>query len=175
MCVCVIRWCRHLCYCLPFISLTLHSRAQLSQADLDTNDTCPAAVTVAEVDAEEASGSSEYLHDCYCYRLGSGVFTQNRVDCDGWVREFALGRALTLLSVFTIVTVNFALKWILFKLGQFEKHDTVSKEQSSIMIRTFFGMFINTALILLLVNANMTNALGGNAHIGFLFQGGELV
>jgi len=41
------------------------------------------------------------------------------------------------------------------RLAKFELHDSITTEQSSIMFKLFIGLFVNTALITLAVNAKI--------------------
>jgi hypothetical protein len=120
---------------------------------------------------EEALSGDDYLHDCWCYRQGTSVVTQSAVDCSAWLSDYLLTRTLVLISVFTIVLVNFVLKELIRVLGRYERHHTLSREQSSVTVKMFIGMFINTGLILLLVNANFQHLAGSETAFGLFFDG----
>ena len=55
-----------------------------------------------------------------------------------------------------VIFINFVLRFAFKKLSKFEKVSTKTKEQLNIMVKVFFATFINTSLILLLVNANFS-------------------
>ena len=50
-----------------------------------------------------------------------------------------------------IVLVNYIMKIVLKKLSKFERYDTLTKEYRGTAIKLFVVMFINTALITLIV------------------------
>jgi hypothetical protein len=64
----------------------------------------------------------------------------------------ALGTAIS----FIIIIVNTILKIITIKLVEFIQEDTLSEQLSSVTIYVFVAQFFNTAFILLLVNANLS-------------------
>ena len=57
---------------------------------------------------------------------------------------------------FIIIAVNLILKTVIIKLITWIGEDTVSEQLSSITNGVFYAQFFNTGILLLLVNANMT-------------------
>lgn len=64
----------------------------------------------------------------------------------------ALGTAIS----FIIIAVNTILKIVTIKLVEYIQEDTLSEQLSSVTIYVFVAQFFNTAFILLLVNANLS-------------------
>ena len=63
-----------------------------------------------------------------------------------------LGTAIS----FIIIIVNTILKMVTIRLVEFIQEDTLSEQLSSVTIYVFVAQFFNTAFILLLVNANLS-------------------
>jgi hypothetical protein len=62
-----------------------------------------------------------------------------------------------------IVAVNFVLKVVLTALARFERHSSVTSEESAITIKLFLAQMTNTALIVLLVNGRLPNSIHNSA------------
>jgi len=58
---------------------------------------------------------------------------------------------LTIATAMTVMMVNFLLKVLLRSLGKFSKFATITKETLGITVTLFIAMFVNTAIITLLL------------------------
>ena len=68
--------------------------------------------------------------------------------------------ALTAAAAAVVVVLNVALSTVLKALTELERHDCQSDETASASLKLFFTTFINTALVVLLVNAHLVNEQG---------------
>jgi hypothetical protein len=74
------------------------------------------------------------------------------------------------LGVVTIVAVNYLLKRTTHLLSSFEKHPSVTAMQESMTWKLFVGLFINTSIVLLVVNADLQVYLGVNLIFNGTYQ-----
>jgi len=75
--------------------------------------------------------------------------------CKDYVYSFAMQNAINTLSSFIIVIVNVLLKTLLMYLGKFEKYKTLSEEISKTIMKIFLALFINTSLVILVLNGEI--------------------
>lgn len=129
---------------------------------LASSQQCTSGITPAMVEEDES------LKDCFCYNLGTARSTESNnvygIDCSSSLTSYLLPRGLSILSVVTIVVVNFVLKSIIKTLTQFEKHHSLTRQQESITNKLFVGLFLNTAIVLLVVNMQFQHYV---ARVGF--------
>lgn len=98
-----------------------------------------------------------------------------RSDCYNYALKIAGFQALSVASSLIIVLVNFLLKWVLVKLGKFERYHTLTEETLSSMMKVFVAMFFNTACITLLISARFGGESGDNAGIVIARQIGYII
>eukprot|EP00921_Rhytidocystis_pertsovi_P016481 GHVQ01026011.1.p1 GENE.GHVQ01026011.1~~GHVQ01026011.1.p1 ORF type:complete len:1071 (-),score=72.78 GHVQ01026011.1:3908-6910(-) len=68
-------------------------------------------------------------------------------------RKYAL-YVITIIGAFLVVAVNFALKAFLRNLSRWEKPYSVSAQLGSALWKVFLAQFVNTGLIMLVINSN---------------------
>jgi hypothetical protein len=101
------------------------------------------------------------LLSCYCKQtLQSGnidlsFFTSG--PCVTWFQQYSLSLALLYGSSVIIAIVNRILLWLIQKLVMFEKHTSVTSEQTAVMTKMFVALFINTAFLNLLVSSQFSD------------------
>ena len=66
----------------------------------------------------------------------------------------AVGQILNLASVCVVAIVNVVMSIAITALANLEMHDCYSEKQTSIMLGAFVARFINTAFVILLVQAS---------------------
>jgi hypothetical protein len=76
--------------------------------------------------------------------------------CSYFMTKITTSLVLKFFSACGIIFINFILRMIFKKLSRFERVSNKTKEEHNIMIKVFFAIFINTALIILIVNANFS-------------------
>ena len=94
---------------------------------------------------------------CWCLLEGiTNIYgnTSKENYCDEYLSLWQKSTYIRVLSSLGIIAINFILKLFLRKISRFERVSTVTKQQQKIMFKIFLAMFINTAFINLIVNAN---------------------
>merc|ERR1711871_155554 len=94
--------------------------------------------------------------------MGSTIYEQRDAllkPCEEWVEGQAWLMTITVVASVLVIIVNFALRTILIKLAEKERHQSLSSLQSSIVSKVFVAQFANTAIVILLVNAHFFNGV----------------
>jgi len=76
--------------------------------------------------------------------------------CDQYLSDKLMSKILGTSIGFIIIAVNLILKTCIIKLITWIGEDTVSEQLASITNGVFYAQFFNTGILLLIVNANMT-------------------
>lgn len=80
------------------------------------------------------------------------------------MKDVGISKILGQSIAFLIIGVNVILKMVIIKLIQWIGEDTYSQQLTSITNMVFIAQFFNTGILLLLVNANMSehHSIPGN-------------
>ncbi|OMJ87133.1 hypothetical protein SteCoe_11207 [Stentor coeruleus] len=91
---------------------------------------------------------------CYCENLSSSdlIEKDNAETCYVYIEYVTHAWGMKFLSSFGIILVNFFLKVVMRKLSSFERPKTKSEIQTKIFKKVLLVMFINTAILIFLVN-----------------------
>lgn len=92
------------------------------------------------------------IYQCFCSNY-PGSFSQVPF-CDQFQKDKYLGLGLSQLVSFAIVIINFVLRSVNILLIKYIGYNTESKQTTVIKTSIFVTQFFNTAILLLLVNAN---------------------
>jgi Cytosolic domain of 10TM putative phosphate transporter len=134
------------------VSFTIAYFALSYQRDLPRDGTsCPSS----GVTAEQAQYDSDMLA-CYCRGLGTDMLDDPNVDCLDFLKTFALTKTLVGLTTLTIVLVNLLLRVIFRRIVRWEKHYSLTREQNAVATKLFYGLFVNTGIVLLFVHASFS-------------------
>jgi hypothetical protein len=79
----------------------------------------------------------------------------NIIPCKDWLTAFVKNNLITLIITIGIPISNAILNFFLTLLTSFEKNKNLSSDQTSNMNKIFFSQFINTGLIILIININV--------------------
>jgi hypothetical protein len=145
--------------------------------------------TLSELDSCTTTIYSEYVRDralkCFCKEqlgvyvnefgalTGTEELGKSIPECKQYADNAYTSMALTVVAAFVVVALNIALQTVLKALTEVERHDSLSDESASVSFKIFLATFLNTALILLLVNAQFVDG-NGDSYLpdGFpLFSG----
>jgi hypothetical protein len=111
------------------------------------------------------------LLECYCLTdFPSRLHTQfgsAGTLCVGWLEDKSQETAIGLLVIFIVVAVNFVIQVLFRALSTFEKHRTITEQLASRILKIFFAQFLNTGIIILFLNASLTEY----GKRGLVFQG----
>ncbi|KAF4316409.1 hypothetical protein JM18_006893 [Phytophthora kernoviae] len=77
----------------------------------------------------------------------------NNIPCRGFTKDYLIKNSFILLAAGIVVIVNFLLNSILHIFAVFERHTSESARTITVSIRMFGAQFLNTALIVIIVNA----------------------
>eukprot|EP00644_Phytophthora_capsici_P006605 jgi/Phyca11/118750/e_gw1.36.95.1 len=89
--------------------------------------------------------------------------------CRGFLTDFAAKNAFIVVASAVVVIVNIVLKSTLRGFASFERHTSESAKASAVALKMFAAQFLNTAIIVLVVNAALS--LSAVPVIGELFRG----
>ncbi|OQS03938.1 histidyl-tRNA synthetase, partial [Thraustotheca clavata] len=106
---------------------------------------------------------------CYCNPLleeaihTHGVFNGAKMlwndvpPCQSYLQAYLTKSVLLIAASLTVVFINVALQGIFYAFSSFERHSSESNKAVAVVFKLFFAQWINTAVIVLIVNANLGN------------------
>ncbi|RHZ33717.1 hypothetical protein DYB26_007325 [Aphanomyces astaci] len=77
--------------------------------------------------------------------------------CRAYITAFLTKNGLLIAAAITVILVNTVLRGVFYAFGTFERHSSESNKAAAVVLKLFFAQWINTAVIVLLVNANLGN------------------
>eukprot|EP00903_Cladosiphon_okamuranus_P009173 g8761.t1 len=83
--------------------------------------------------------------------------------CWAYGTKYTVGKLLTLVASVNVVVINFGLKWVLKRMGVYERHPSVTEQAVSSTWKISLALFINSACVVLLVNIPDSFTLFGSA------------
>ena len=115
-----------------------------------------------DISLEDAENTYKTDTQKYCYcRVQSikSVLSDSslRNYCAYYLEKRSLGIVIRFSASSAVIMINFCIKIFIRQLSRFEKIESKSKEQVKIMSKVFIAMFINTALVVLAVNADFSS------------------
>ena len=121
--------------------------------------------------SNSTKGSIERLCGCYehAFRALRSGDTETQELCESYINYVLLDLALQIISVLSIVIVNIVIVVVSKKLGNFEHHQSLDGQEESVAFRVLLGLFINTGLVLLIVNTTTK----GNTVLEEQFNAGD--
>nr|CCA20590.1 tRNA (guanineN(7))methyltransferase putative [Albugo laibachii Nc14] len=182
------RWIVNLCalsfLLLSFVIIFL-AKYEKGQLDLEFGRTtsCPATITKDDVVLDEfnkqtAASVYKALVGCYCESLLHQMSFQEMMNeefdvnaltggtqryCKVWAKSFVTAQSLSVASIMMVVLVNLLLTRILKFLVKMEKYHTESGHIISQVIKIFFAQLCNTALLVIIINANVQSFYPANS------------
>eukprot|EP00753_Platysulcus_tardus_P018673 PLAT7004.19.p1 GENE.PLAT7004.19~~PLAT7004.19.p1 ORF type:complete len:1050 (+),score=341.53 PLAT7004.19:205-3150(+) len=121
---------------------------------------------------------------CYCkaqteealarFGLISGlqvVLGENEGVCSQYGWQFLMAQLMTVGSSLAVVLINNLLRRLTRVLVKIEHHRSVSTRSSALAVKLLFSQFLNTAILLLVVNAKLPEAILPYVEWTGLFQG----
>jgi hypothetical protein len=127
---------------------------------IDTSATCNWPTS----DGGNLTFSMASVKPCYCLdlittdlsKMGiSGVYSIiNSPVCGQVAKDYVVSSAFLVIAALGVVIVNQILRFLLAWMTQaFEGHPTIGSLHSAIAIKVFFSLFLNTAILILVINA----------------------
>ena len=126
---------------------------------------------------DNARGGCEYnpatLAACYCMQelkklplpptLGdfSALYEREKDLCGPLFTNVVLGQTITVGVAVFIAVLNVVLKTVMTNLSMYEHHHNLSAQSESLSLKTFISLFINTAILLLVINWKFPQIFAG--------------
>ena len=76
--------------------------------------------------------------------------------CDQWFTDYTLGNSLGILLSLSLTLINDILRRLIKACSKFEGHHTVTNQLGSAFSKMWIIQFINTAVILLIINMRLS-------------------
>ena len=110
------------------------------------------------VDAYNSNRDGAYTDEinCYCSQLSLSTLIIDQQYCTAYIRSYALNNALILLTAFTTIATNVLIQFAVTKISQFERHTSRSSQQLTMAHKLSIGLILNTGIIIVLVNADLS-------------------
>jgi hypothetical protein len=141
---------------IAFITYIKNEQTKLAEHVKPTQD-CSVftGLTQADAEADKAKGpDATGALECFCR---ADVKRQVEIDvCRDWAIDTYLNKSLPFLIVFAIIFTNLIMQFIFRALASFEKHRNATSELSSRVMKIFIAQFLNTGIIILIVNTRFT-------------------
>jgi hypothetical protein len=106
----------------------------------------------------KATLSGETQEFCWCKsQTVDDLVNDNDINdyCTDYIEKVQSVNITKVFSACGVVIINFIIKIVLISLSKWERAATLTKETLKIMTKVFVAMFINTAFISLIVNADL--------------------
>jgi hypothetical protein len=124
--------------------------------------------------SKEYTYSPQDVFNCYCIDKMSTLIEEkgfyegpeelaNDEVCGEFASKYSTVQSLTLAATFAVPFVNELLKKAIAAIGNFQRYKTTTERSISVSINTFYAVYFNTALLLLLVNGKIR--IFANAHL----------
>ena len=143
------------------------------QDDLPSAATCASVdytVSLAEAKLQYTSDTQSY---CYCKKQSLTDILNDSSEysyCSYFFEQISISVAIRVSVSFGVIFVNFFIKIIFRLLSKFERVTNRSAEQLKLMSKVFIGQFVNTALVILAVNADFSALKTYNWLPQFIFN-----
>jgi len=125
--------------------------SQYYQTSLPTTVSCVEAGIVTR----EQVVDDESLY-CFCGALDTTkLLTEYSSFCSDYIWASSVAKGLIFLTAASTVLVNALLQMFMDRLARLERHGSVTSQQRGITARLFWGLWFNTGVIILLVNADV--------------------
>jgi len=106
-----------------------------------------------------ASDDHQYL-GCYCSRRSFQAQAADAL-CGIHVRKQSMATFWTLFSSFLVVSINYAIQRALEVMTTYEKAHSLDRQRLEVCLQTFILKFINTGVVILLLNSQEVQHLLG--------------
>lgn len=140
-------------------SIAMIYALKMYQDELPANSECDGINSNSSLSEAESLYTSDTQVYCYCKKqsISSIINDSDMFDyCTYFIEKISYSVTLRVSVSIGVIFVNFVLKIIFRVLTRFEKVSNKSAEQLKLMSKVFFATFINTALVILAVNADFS-------------------
>lgn len=102
---------------------------------------------------------------CWCKNYGvSNVLSDSNYRsnyCYDFILEYIEETTLQVALSFIIIQINFILKIIMRVISFFIRYESINTERVESMVNMFLVLFINTGVLILIINGNLTETFIG--------------
>ena len=134
----------------------------------------PASSAASAASTARSTLAQQRCTQCYCMELTvDALASSNIIQAVGLVvkqqacTEFAVlygsGQAMAFVAAFIVVVVNSMLRMLLRCMSTFERYTSLTKQQAQLAFKLFVVQTLNTAIIVVLVNAKISK-VDANGH-----------
>jgi hypothetical protein len=146
-----------------FASIVIVYTLKSYSAGLPLTKDCKKLKISGNLSASEAKNSYQTPNElfCFCKQQNFIKFAENSdiADlCQDYLKKQSLLSLYRFLGSAGVIFINLVLKFIMAKLSAFERTSTETKQKLQTMTRVFIALFINTAILTLLSNADMQDS-----------------
>ncbi|EQC39055.1 hypothetical protein SDRG_03263 [Saprolegnia diclina VS20] len=150
----------------PCFNVSVAATASCGTLPCFTTDTLRTSTNVS-------SKCEAYVPDsiltCYCMPLleaaihtdgvlnGPRQLWTNELPCQSYITAYLTKTSLLIAAALTVIVVNVGLQGIFYAFASFERHSSESHKAAAVVLKLFFAQWINTAVIVLIVNASLGN------------------
>jgi hypothetical protein len=130
------------------------------QSDLPSSSQCLDIDNTKSLDYAKSVYTSDTQSYCYCKAQSlSTVISHSDMYsyCSYFLEQISLNVFYRVAVSIGVIFINFVMKFIFRLLSRFERVHDKSAEQLKLMSKVFLATFINTGLIILIVNANFSS------------------
>lgn len=155
---------------IPTVSGSSSLNRCLDPCTSSTNDTvCSTMPCFVQSLANSGQSCQTYLAShvlyCYCsseltdaitskgYVNGPKSLWDDQIPCRGYITDYLKKNGFIIAAAAVVVIVNTLLNMILRAFATFERHVSESSKASAIAVKMFGAQFLNTAIIVIIVNA----------------------
>ena len=141
----------------------------LNEQDKYKSDIVCGELKIDEIDAYEEylelNSFDTELNECFCLQefktltvdVGKKTFPDGSEPCKKWFEDYTLSNALAVMISIAMSALNFLLRFTLRKSTKYEGHHTVTSQLSSAFSKMWVVQFVNTAVILLIINNRLND------------------
>jgi hypothetical protein len=122
------------------------------------------SISQSDVVTDYQNNNAKGYLGCYCSNdIFGNLETKFNVNgseeklCLTWYKDQIVLEGLPLIAVFVIIVVNFILPFLFKALSTFEKHRYTATEMAARILKVFISQFLNTGVLILVVNAQVSN------------------
>lgn len=147
--------------CVMVSSVALLYYMKTVEDDIPTREECvndynvSRSLSLSEA-KDQLSSSKEKI--CFCQSQKYSDFVDDsdlRDYCDNYIKKSAKVVGIKFATSLGVVIINFILKVVLVRLSRFERPSTKGREQVKVMLKVFIAIFINTAVVNLMVTSDL--------------------
>ncbi|OQR93354.1 transmembrane protein [Achlya hypogyna] len=124
-------------------------------------------LTSTNASAKCESYAASTILTCYCTPLlAASIRTDGVINgpkklwtdlppCQSYITAYLTKTSLLIAAALTVIAVNVGLQGIFYAFAAFERHSSESHKAAAVVLKLFCAQWINTAVIVLIVNASL--------------------